>query len=115
MMKTNIWLIGIAILLTSCRDPETPKPNITVKDNISLCESACAYVQPMGCPEAQPLVYPGTTCIANAECAEGDCVNGKCTETCEMVCKALINEGRQLGIECWQTITSCEQIESKCR
>jgi hypothetical protein len=114
MKKINL-LIMTAILLTSCRDPETPKPNITIKDNILLCESGCAHVQPMGCPEAQPLIYPGTTCISNAECLYGNCINGKCTETCEMVCEAFIKEGRQIGIECWQTITSCNQIESMCR
>jgi hypothetical protein len=117
MMKKIAWLFAIAILLVGCpqQDPETPKPNVTTKDDITMCAPACAHVEPMGCPEAQPLVYPGSSCQADAECPEGVCENDKCAETCEMLCEALVTEGRHLGLECWQTITECEQIESVCR
>lgn len=112
MKKINL-IILLTLIGCSTQDPNTP--NIVTKDDVSLCSDACAHVQPMGCPEAQPLVYPGTHCTFNAECSEGDCINGKCTETCEMLCKAFIKEGRQLGVACWQTITKCSQIESVCR
>jgi hypothetical protein len=117
MMKKIAWLFAIAILLVGCprQDPETPKPNITTKDDITMCAPACAHVEPMGCPEAQSLVYPGSSCQADAECPEGICEKGKCAETCEMLCKTLVTESRHLGLKCWQTITKCEQIESVCR
>lgn len=118
MNKITVTLaIAASILLIGCpdRDPNTPKPNITAKDDIKDCAPACAHVQPMGCPEAQPLVYESSMCSDDSDCGGGICMSGKCAETCEMVCEAFVNEGRQLGLECWQTITKCSEIESLCR
>lgn len=113
----KVIAIVVSAFLISCRfgDSNTPKPNVTKKDDIEMCVPACAHVKPMGCPEAQPLVYESSMCSSDDDCGIGVCMGGKCAETCVMVCEALVNEGRQLGLDCWQEITKCSEIESLCR
>lgn len=122
-MKKLLWLILPVLLLTGCPKPEPnvpddpdpgPEPNIVIKDDRTLCEKSCEHIQMLGCPEGNKLIYPGS-CGSNSECSEGVCEDGQCIETCTMVCGALVDQGRQLGLECWQTITECEEIESVCR
>lgn len=88
--------------------------NIEIKDDSTLCGKSCENIQALNCPEGEPLVYPNE-CKLDKDCADGVCIDNHCTETCEMLCKALIKEGRQLGLECWQTILTCEEIETVCR
>lgn len=115
----NIGIIVFVLMLVCCQDknvqPNIPEPNVTPKDDVEMCSPACSHIKSLGCEEGQDLVYPGSSCNSNAECSDSKCINNKCTETCEMFCKALINEGRQLGLSCWKTITECSQIESICR
>ena len=113
-MKKLFWLILPALILTACPKPEPKPPKILPKDDRSLCEKSCDHIQSLDCPEGNDLVYP-VSCSTDEDCTDGICTGGKCTETCKMVCEALVDQGRQLGLECWQTITECEQIESVCR
>ena len=103
------------MLLNGCAScSSNPQPNIIIKDDINDCAPACLSIQELGCPEGENLVYPDS-CTGDSECETGICLDGFCTETCQMLCEALVKEGRQLGLECWQTISSCDQIESICR
>lgn len=80
-------------------------------DTAYQCEPACKHAQSLNCKESEDAVYP-IECSVSAECPDGICVKGKCTETCEMLCrKNIINEQHQ-GLECWSKITSCEQLVS---
>lgn len=113
----NILMLAIFVI-SGCAGCGTgdPKPNITIKDDMRLCEPACTHVQELGCPEGNDLVYPNTCTADTANtCEAGICINGYCTETCVMVCEALVQEGVLLGLECWQNITTCEEIETVCR
>jgi hypothetical protein len=113
-MKKILWLIVPAFLLVGCPQPEPDAPKVVVKDDIKMCPAACEHAASLGCFEAQPLVFKDT-CEADADCNLGVCIEGQCTETCVMTCEGLVTEGVTMGLECWQTITDCRQIESVCR
>jgi hypothetical protein len=108
--------IIFSLFLFNCTDinkkNHTP---IGVKDDITLCGDSCSHIKLLKCQEGNDLIYPGSSCTLDAECQNGICKNNKCTETCEMVCQALATEGRYLGLECWKTITKCEDLEKLCR
>lgn len=91
------------------------KGNITQKDDPDLCEAACKKAKDLNCAEGKDLVYPGSSCVFDAECENGKCITGKCTETCVDVCSAFVIQGRSQSLACWTTITECGQIESVCR
>jgi hypothetical protein len=116
IMNKLISIIFLSLLFFSCgpKDSEYPEPNIEIQEDSALCKPACANVQMLNCPEGKGLVYP-ETCTSTSECAFGECIAGYCTESCENVCKSLINEGQFLGLKCWSTINKCSQIEDKCR
>jgi len=124
MKIARILLLIAPLILTGCPKPEPnvpddpdpgPEPNIVVKDDRDLCEKSCDHVQMLGCPEGNKLIYPGS-CETDDDCSDGPvCTNGQCIETCTMVCEGLVDQGRQLGLECWQTISQCEEIETLCR
>jgi len=111
-MRKILMLCGFVVGCASCSP--SIDPNVTIKDDITLCSPACESVQDLGCPEGSDLVYP-TSCVEDTDCEFGICIDSQCTETCLMVCEALVKEGRQLGLECWQEISSCEDIELVCR
>lgn len=113
-MKGIFVVLTIALASPTCDSPNTPKPHITEKDDKNDCSKACDHIRELQCAEAEDLVHPNE-CSEDMDCREGICQEGHCTETCEMVCAALVSEGRQLGLECWTEITECSEIESKCR
>lgn len=112
----KISWIFIWVLLSGCAGcgPEINN-NITIKDDINECAPACAHLQKLGCDEGKDLIFPETCTVDTDTCSSGVCVEGYCTETCEMFCKAMVTEGRELGLECWQVISKCSEIESVCR
>lgn len=120
MKEIYKWLlvlatIIIAMTLIGCPvqpQPIAPGPDGT--DDIADCGPACDHVEYLGCPEGRDLVFPGS-CEASEDCSDGQCRDGRCVETCVMVCEAFVNQKRYLGLACWQDITECDQIESVCR
>jgi hypothetical protein len=115
MKKILIIAILCALGCSGQNNITNPTKHVEVKDDISLCADSCTNIRKLDCEESKDLVYPGSSCSLNAKCKDGICKNNKCTETCEMVCEALAKEGRYLGLECWQTITKCSEIETVCR
>lgn len=118
MKIKHIAVIFLGILLSgsTCRnqEPDTPQPHIVVKDDVSMCPGACAKARELNCDEGKNLVYP-ISCTTTSECPDGKCIGGKCTETCEMVCEAFVEEGVQQGLDCWQNMRKCSEIEKVCR
>lgn len=112
MLLVVFAVFGMCIFV-GCR---VDSPHITIKDDVSQCHSACAHVKEHNCQEGNDLVYP-IPCSTDTECGKdhGVCINHQCTETCEAVCKAFVNQGRQLGLKCWENIQQCSDIESVCR
>ena len=118
MYKRIIAFVFSAVLLVSvsaCPPPTpAPRPAPHTDDNSAYCDAGCTRLKELECPEGQNLVFH-QDCSVTAECTDGICIAGRCTETCKMFCEATIETGRFLGPECWATIDSCDQVESKCR
>ena len=112
-MRTFLAFLMGLVFLFACR---AESPHITIKDDVSECPNACAHVKSHNCPEGNDLLYP-ISCSVDSDCGKdhGICINHQCTETCEMVCKAFVKQGRKLGLKCWETINECSEIESVCR
>lgn len=100
-------------MIISCVD-KIEKPHITIKDDIQYLVPGCNRLRELHCPEGNNLIFP-IKCTHNIECKEGQCINNNCTETCEETYAAIVNQGRNLGLQCWTTITKCEDIEKICR
>jgi len=115
----NILTIILSAFIIGCAScsggNDDPKPYIDIVDDLEDCEPACFNAGQLDCPEGEDLVYPGTTCIGDGDCVDGECINGQCTETCEKLCEEFVHEGIRQGLECWITMTACEEIESVCK
>src|SRR5690606_41592026 len=98
----------------NCNKPHDPKANVVINDDKDDCTKACERARELECDERQDLIYPNEGSKA-LDCQDGICKNGKCTETCEMVCEAFVKEGRGLGLKCRMGIEECSQIASVCR
>jgi hypothetical protein len=108
-MKYIILLVTLAACAPSPM-PSDPEPVITIKESKEDCAPGCAAIRKLKCPESENLVYPDQ-CKSNSDCSTGVCINNACTETCEMLCEAFIDQGRYLGAKCWETVSDCQQIE----
>jgi hypothetical protein len=115
----NILTAMISAFIIGCAScsgvNDDPKPYIDIVDDLEDCGPACATAEDLDCPEAENLVFPGTTCIGDGDCVEGMCIDGQCAETCEMTCEAFVRQGVKQGLECWITMTACEEIETVCK
>jgi hypothetical protein len=121
-MHKKILAIIISIFIISACSPKKskydaeyiPLPVVNSADEPKYCEPACINLKKLNCPEGQDLVYLGK-CSSSSECAEGECIKGKCTETCKMFCEETLKAGRYLGTQCLSKIDNCEDIEKICR
>lgn len=106
-------LLIIALLLVGCNQNNVVTPQLS--ENSLLCHTACNHVRDLKCKQANDLVYP-KACSTDNDCKDsGHCLNNKCTETCEELCSLWITQRVYVGVECWQTIKSCDEIENICR
>ena len=107
--------MAIALSTIMCSGEAPKAPGIVEKDDAKDCPKACEKGRELECPETKDLVYVDE-CSLDSDCTDMTvCINGRCTETCEMVCEAFVAQGVHQGLQCTAHITSCEQIESKCR
>lgn len=115
-MKYFAMLLWVLISgCASCSSSEDPtNPDIVIKDDINLCAPACVKVQELGCLWGEDLVYPDTCAADSAQCEYGECIEGQCTETCEMICEDNANKGSYQNLECRLVAESCEQIDTEC-
>ncbi len=95
----------------------TPNPPVITDQH--ACPAACANLEKLGCPEAQPIDM-GTNCFHDADCfnVHGSrdmtqtCINGRCNTSCTNFCVETENQGVWLDPICVSKITSCSQIET---
>lgn len=91
-------LIFAATLLFACAGPgEDPAPHVTPVCGIELCGEACTHMAELGCEEGTPVELP-------------DGGSMSCSEFCQYEHE----NGVYWNTECIVSITTCEQIESKC-
>lgn len=94
MKKIHVLAASLlASVLAACppREPETPQP--VEPADTSRCAAGCARLAVLGCPEAA---------------GSGD-------STCEEDCVYVQQQGLvHLRPSCWETMTSCDQIETTC-
>lgn len=99
----------------------TPPPSSTPlnTENIyteqeSECVPACNHLRSLGCEESNDLAYP-EICTQGSRCDFGKCSHGRCVETCEMLCANDIKAGNYIGLDCWLSVDSCEELSELCK
>jgi hypothetical protein len=125
-MRNIIIFLGLIFVLVGCpntSNSDLNHPDVVVMDNVGLCSPACIKARSLNCAEGNNLVYP-IVCVVDDDCYEkagkhglkfGSCRSGKCMESCEEVCSALVENGRMLNLDCWTSINKCSEIEDVCR
>jgi len=89
MRLITILVIAFVSIGASCEK----KPVVLVPEDTHKCPDACENLRQLGCEEGEDL-------------ADGT--------TCEQFCEETQKSGHALNPTCIATISSCDEIESKC-
>lgn len=116
-MKKLFFINLLILTITSCstKNNECINPKITdskpkiIEDEPKYnCKTLCFFAKKTGCAEADDLIY-NSECKSDHDCNFGECLNGKCTVTCEYLCNAQSDHDIDISIECFETFTKCEE------
>lgn len=100
MMRYATILLAIFLAGPGCPPPtnDPPAPTPPAPPDTDKCAAACANMTKLKCDLAEPITMPGGN-----------------TVTCEQFCRDTQNQGVPLNPTCVATVTSCADVDTKCR
>jgi hypothetical protein len=117
--KVVLTAITAVLLLAHCNTVGPAATPATVTDQ-GDCAYACANLQVLHCPQAEPISLLHT-CSVDADCLAPDgshdqyqtcAANGQCMVTCVNFCISTENTGVWLDPTCVKGVTSCSQVDA---